>query len=259
MTITVLMENSSRRAELEAEHGLSLHIEIAGRRLLFDTGASPAFAENATRTGIDLRAVDMVILSHGHYDHGGGLLRFLERNTHAPIWVGQHAFDAHFNAAGRDIGLPAGLRGHPQLCTAPESILELAPGIHLYPACCIQPRHPVDGAGMCCEIGGIRQPDDFRHEQYLLLEEAGRRILLSGCSHRGILNIATYFSPDILIGGFHLARASSERIQHIGQRLQQLPTIYYTGHCTGDTAMAQLKSHLGSRLHHFSTGDVIIP
>ena len=99
----MLTENTCNRPELEAEHGLSLLIEAAGMRILFDTGASPLFASNATQMGLDLATVDMAILSHGHYDHGGGLEHFLNINMHAPVWVSPHAFDVHFNALGKDI------------------------------------------------------------------------------------------------------------------------------------------------------------
>ena len=78
------MENTTTREDLACEHGLSLYIEANGKRILFDTGASAAFADNAEKLGIDLNQVDLCILSHGHYDHGGGIKRFLEVNDHAP-------------------------------------------------------------------------------------------------------------------------------------------------------------------------------
>ena len=257
MRITVLIENTSCRADLRAEHGLSLFIETDGRRLLFDTGASPAFADNAAQLGIDLRSVDMAILSHGHYDHGGGIARFLELNSHAPVWVNPHAFEPHFNATGKDIGLSPTLKGHPRICPVPAAAYALAPGITLHPAGLIPCPYPTAGEGMSTIMGGTRLPDDFRHEQYLLIEKAGKRILISGCSHRGILNIAAHFHPDILIGGFHLAKASAERIGETGSHLLSLPTRLYTGHCTGEAATARLQKLLGDRLVPFSTGQVI--
>ena len=98
MNLTVLLENTACRDELVAEHGLSLYIEAGGKRILFDTGASPAFADNAEKLGIDLSQVDLCILSHGHYDHGGGIRRFLEINDHAPVYVSRHAFGDYYNA-----------------------------------------------------------------------------------------------------------------------------------------------------------------
>jgi len=87
MKIHVLMENSASSDDFAAEHGLSLLVETAGRHILFDTGASAAFADNAEKMGVDLSRVELAVLSHGHYDHGGGLTRFLEVNTQASVWV----------------------------------------------------------------------------------------------------------------------------------------------------------------------------
>ena len=82
MKVTVLIENTACREDLAAEHGLSLLIETSTSTILFDAGQTGAFADNAKKLGIDLNTVDFCILSHGHYDHGGGLKRFLEENDH---------------------------------------------------------------------------------------------------------------------------------------------------------------------------------
>ena len=84
MKLTTLIENTTLSPALTAEHGLSLYIETRGHKILFDMGQSPAFAENAETLGVDLSEIDLAILSHGHYDHGGGLATFLELNSTAP-------------------------------------------------------------------------------------------------------------------------------------------------------------------------------
>lgn len=257
MRIHCLIENATSLPGLVAEHGLSLLVETDGLRILFDTGASPAFAENASRMGIDLAAVDIAVLSHGHYDHGGGISRFLELNGNAAVWVSPHAFEPHFNATGRDIGLSPALAGHPRLRQAGADITPLAPGITLHRATTLPTTYPHAGEGMGTMAAGTRMPDDFRHEQYLLIEELGRRILISGCSHRGILNIATHFKADYLIGGFHLMKSTAGECRRVAEALAHLPTTFYTGHCTGSEAFGILKSRLGNRLHHFSTGQVL--
>ncbi len=261
MKIHVLMENTSCSPEFLAEHGLSLLIETGSRRILFDTGASPAFADNAERLRIDLNTVDTAVLSHGHYDHGGGINRFLQLNQHAPVWISPYAFLPHFNASGKDIGLAPELADHERLCIAHDDITALYEGITIHSAATLPNTYPAEGAGMETIINGQRQPDDFRHEQYLLIQENGKRVLISGCSHRGILNIATLFRADVLVGGFHFMKASpvtdAPRLQAVAELLLELPTCYHTGHCTGDAAFCLLKEHMGERLQAFSSGMTI--
>lgn len=263
MKIHVLAENTTCSAELAAEHGLSLLIETNGQLILFDTGASGAFADNAEHMGLDLQQVDAVVLSHGHYDHGGGLERFLSLNSQAPVYVSPHAFEPHFNAAGKDIGLSHTPADHPRIRRVHDNEFRLAAGITLHRALDMPPTYPPAGEGMSTIVKGERVADDFRHEQYLLVEEAGKRVLVSGCSHRGVLNIATYFRPDVLVGGFHFMKADpirdADRLHHAADILQQLPTRYYTGHCTGEAAGKILATRLGDRLHFLHTGLCVEP
>ena len=95
MKITTLMENTASAECYTAEHGLSIYIETKNHVILFDSGASGAFADNAEKLGVDLGKVEMAVLSHGHYDHGGGLLRFMEKNKTAPIYMSACAFEPH--------------------------------------------------------------------------------------------------------------------------------------------------------------------
>ena len=260
MQLHCLIENTCSRDDLVAEHGLSLLIETANHRILFDTGASAAFIHNATRMGHHLN-VDMVVLSHGHYDHGGGLRHFIQLHPHTPIWVSPHAFTPHFNAHGKNIGLQAELEQHPSIHQVRQKNLQLASEIYIHDAESLPTPYQLEGKGMTCCIGRAVVPDDFLHEQYLLLKENGRRIIISGCAHRGILNIATHFRPDVLIGGFHLTHADSQedidKLHRTAALLAQLPTSYYTGHCTCPAAYAILKQHLGTQLHPLTTGDSI--
>ena len=258
MKIHCLIENTCSSSELKSEHGLSLLIEAGGHRILFDTGASASFAENAECMGLDLNTVDSAILSHGHYDHGGGLERFLEINHKARVWASPHAFEPHFNASGKDIGLPPALQAHPRILLATAPVTELYPGITLHQGPQVPMQHPAPDAGMSTMREGNRIPDDFRHEQYLLIQEGDKRILLSGCSHRGILNIVQHFQPDILVGGFHLMKETDTgRIAQLAEALLPFPTVYYTAHCTGEWAANIMQQRMGSRLRTFSTGDCL--
>lgn len=252
MKIVTLIENTSCRDGLCFEHGLSLYIETETHKILFDAGQSAAFAQNAEKLGVDLKAVDFAVLSHGHYDHGGGLKVFLERNATAPVYVSQYAFEPHYGANGY-IGLDPGLQNSDRIRYMTEHIMP-GPGMTL----CRIDAAPMDTAGLMVEEKGARKPDDFRHEQYLLLEEKGKRILISGCSHKGILNIMEAFRPDILIGGFHFMKIEAEAtLEAAAKKLLEYDTIYYTGHCTGQKQYDFLKNIMGDKLHYIATGTIL--
>ena len=99
--------------------------------------------------------------------------------------------------------------------------------------------------------------DDFRHEQYLLAEENGKKILFSGCSHRGILNILDWFRPQVLIGGFHLMKlAPGEELAPYAEALEACGADLFTCHCTGEAQTAWLQERLDG-LHRISVGNII--
>lgn len=252
MKLWVLMENTARNG-FSCEHGLSLYIEACGRRILFDAGQSAAFAENAQKLGLDLSMADIAILSHGHYDHSGGMSRFLELNHTAPLYLSRHAFEPHHNALGKFIGIDAALANYSRL-TFVDDNMPLAPGLQLL-SCNAMPRpYPTDPCGLTANS----KPEDFRHELYLSIEENGKHILISGCSHKGILNIVHWFTPDILIGGFHFKTMDSTdpRLTAAAEELRRFPTAYYTGHCTGQAQFDAMKPILGHRLTAIHAGDV---
>ena len=253
MKLTTLMENTSCRDDICFEHGLSLYLETGDRKILFDAGQSEAFAENAAMLDVDLKEVDFAVLSHGHYDHSGGLGKFLEINRTAPVYVSRWAFEPHWSADGRYVGVDRALKENNRIRLVAEETC-LGDGITLHRMDCM----PMDTAGLLAEEAGIRKPDDFRHEQYLLVKEEGKRILISGCSHKGILNIVDTFRPDILVGGFHYMKTEDEAfLKKAAQTLLEYDTVYYTGHCTGFKQYEFLKSIMGDRLHYIAAGTIL--
>ena len=262
MIITALMENTAIEDGFLFEHGLSLHIQTREHRVLFDTGQSNGFIANAGRLGIDLAAVDMAVLSHGHYDHGGGLMGFLALNDHAPVYVSRYAFDGFYAGEERYIGLEPALKANPRLVPVGDS-LEIGDGLTLF-SCNERPRpYVMDSYGLNVLRGDALMPDDFRHEQYLLIQEQGKRVLISGCSHKGILNIMSWFTPDVLIGGFHFMKVDPAGAEHTvldeaAQVLAQADTQYYTCHCTGLAQYEYLKARMGDQMQYLAAGQQII-
>lgn len=260
MKVWTLMENTTCRDDLACEHGLSLYIEADGLRILFDAGQSAAFADNAEKLGVDLAQVDLCVLSHGHYDHGGGLQRFLEVNDHAPVYVNRHAFGDFFNAEGKFIGLDSALLGEDRIVFAGDN-RQLSEAVSLHSCPGFPEPCPSYSGGLTVLKKGEHVQDDFKHEQYLLIREGEKRILVSGCSHRGVMNIKTWFAPDVFIGGFHFMKLDPERdrikLRAAASALMQKETLYFTGHCTGDAQYAMLKDVMGERLHRLSTGSFL--
>lgn len=259
MKMTALVENTvsgQLAGTLGREHGLSLYIEALGHRILFDMGQTGLFARNAAALGADLAAVDLAVLSHGHYDHGGGLARFLALNSAAPVWLNEHAFEPHYHGRERYIGLDPALAVSPRLRFAGDRAV-IAPGLTLF-TCNGRPRRQqTDAAGLTVREGDSFLPEDFRHEHYLLIEEGGRRVLVSGCSHKGILNIADWFCPDVLVGGFHFSGLPlDETLTGYARALEAYPTVFYTCHCTGRPQYEWMAQSM-SRLHYLSTGQTI--
>ncbi len=261
MKVYSLMENTPSAPEYASEHGLSLYVETQKHKLLFDTGQSDAFAGNAEKLDVDLSAVDIVVLSHGHYDHGGGLKRFLESNDHAPVYLSRYAFGEYYHGQERYIGLDQALKTCGRLIETPDELV-IDDELTLFSCNVMKPVVPIDSAGLRVKIGDDFLPDTFRHEQYLMIRNEDRRILLSGCSHKGILNIMSWLRPDVLIGGFHykdqdVSVGKNAVLDKAAEILKSYDTEYYTCHCTGIEQYRCLKAAMGEQLHYLASGQMI--
>ena len=261
MLIRVLMENSALCEDFEAEHGLSLYIEANGKKLLFDAGQTDAYARNAAKLGVDLSAVDLCVLSHGHYDHSGGLLHFLSVNDHAPVYMHRRAAEPHFNGTEKYIGINESLIGHPRVILTDDE-LDLGYGLRLCTCNAFACGCPASARGMTVKCGDAFLQDAFDHEQYLTIEEHGKRVVISGCSHKGILDIVKWLNPDVLIGGFHFVKLDPEGtdrayLEEAALQLLDRSCTYYTGHCTGEAPFAFLKERMGDRLRAMPAGSEI--
>ncbi len=273
MKITTLVENTTTKEGIGIEHGLSLYIEAAGKTLLFDTGADDLFAKNAEKLGVDLKKVDLAILSHGHYDHGGGLPTFFAINETAPLYIRKEAFGQFFSERTKDtytyIGIdPSLLESNRLIFTS--AMTPVGVGISLFSKVEGKQLVPTGNKTLFCKKGDAYEVDLFTHEQYLAVEEEETSLLVSGCSHRGIVNIVqAYYDnwghyPTHVIGGFHLynRRAGKpenpEVLDQIAKFLLETKAVYYTCHCTGEENYRYLKQVMKDKVHYLAAGDSLI-
>ncbi len=273
MKFVSLLENTSAHAECGCMHGLSLYLETAQHHLLFDMGPNALFLENAEVLGVDIASVDLAFLSHGHYDHGGGLELFCKRNPNAPILMGEGVFDAHAVQAEtgtgyRDIGLDT----HVQRKYAGRFLHHVGKfddELTVFSEIPDKDYLTAASASLLEKQNGVYASDRFFHEQNLIVQSEGKSILLAGCAHRGIINILRAGEAilggefDYVISGFHLTNPGrgidepDALILAVGEELHQRKhTHYITGHCTGDHPYQVLKQQLGEQISAMPVGTI---
>lgn len=267
MLIKTLAENISNIEDLGSEHGLSIFIETKHHKLLFDTGAGALFSENAAKMKVNLAEVELAVISHGHYDHGGGLKTFLNINNKAKVYLQQKAFEKHYLniAAGekKDIGLDETLLTHERLVFMQDRMY-IDEELELFSNVLGERLRPSGNRYLLSKAGESFMLDDFAHEQNLILNEDGKNVLVTGCAHNGIVNIIEHFrkeknsTPDYIIGGFHLQDEQPDVVGEIGKYLMETKAKCYTCHCTGIESYKLLKAMLGENIEYLSTGSQLI-
>ncbi len=272
MIIKTLVENTSISEDYGCEHGLSLYIETKNDKILFDVGASNLFLHNAKKLGINIEEINYLIISHGHYDHGGGLKTFLQENIKAEVFLHPLAFDKHYALRSNNqldfIGIDEDLKQNKQMVYTSDRYV-ISKGLQIFSNVVQREPRPMSNSGLGTELNGQIVDDTFHHEQNLIIEADGKTLLVTGCAHNGIVNILEHFHnlrghmPDYVIGGFHLSRRSGENedfteIDRIGKYLKDTKTKYYTCHCTGIEPYHRLKEVLGESIDYLRTGSEII-
>lgn len=273
MIVKVLVENTTSSKAYQSEHGLSLWVKTNHHDILFDMGASSLFKQNASALDVSIEAIDVAIISHGHYDHGGGLKTFLEVNPKAKVYIQEKAFEGHYSkrAEGevRYIGLDRALKSHNQVVLV-GSRYAIDEELTLFSEVKGNEYQSSANGHLLKEIGASKVLDDFSHEQNLLIKQGQQTLLIVGCAHRGIINILGHFHyelgyyPTHVIGGFHLYNHSANQseavdtVVAIGEYLSQLETKFYTCHCTGLEAYEVLRRQMGEQIQYIQVGDQVI-
>ncbi|MEN6307929.1 MAG: MBL fold metallo-hydrolase [Anaerohalosphaeraceae bacterium] len=253
--ITVLVDNVARRPDVLAEHGLSLWIEYDGKRILWDTGQGGVLSANAQSLGVDLALADVVALSHGHYDHTGGLPLVLSVAPKADIWLHPSATLSRFSRKEtvHPVGMPASaiesLHGKPiRWITSWTSLDE---GVFLSGA--IPRNNPYEDTGGAFFLDAdCRIPDTLPDDQALIIECSRGLVVVLGCAHSGVVNTLDYVHQKTggkpvyaVIGGMHLSKASQVRLDYTVQALKKYDVqLILPLHCTGQQAVCYLRTAL---------------
>ena len=269
MKIITLVENTEGNENCIAEHGLSIYIETKKHRLMFDTGQTDAVVNNARVLGVDLSSVDIIILSHGHYDHSGGILPISGLNHTARIIMQRTAAEPHYNGE-RYIGIDEDILRLPNVSLI-DGDIRLDDELFLFSGITGRRCYPQGNKKLSSLVNGEKVPDGFDHEQCLVISQNGENWLLSGCAHNGILNILDRYrelfgnAPDRVISGFHMMKKDGgytddekDVIIRTAKELAMMDTVFYTGHCTGIPAFDIMKEIMGDKLIALHCGELMI-
>jgi len=264
--IKILVDNEAVRADLHGEHGLSLWIEYKGKHVLFDTGQTRLLVRNAQEVGIDLARTDAIILSHGHYDHTGGLSSVIDMVPEVKTYLHPAATEPRFSqkaSTAKSIGMPDSA----QEALQSSHVVWTATPAQLFPGMAVTGQVPrrndfEDVGGAFFVDQNCRNPDELLDDQSLSIESASGLIVVLGCAHSGVVNVLDYISRltgretvYALIGGMHLQNASTMRIAKTIQALRKYEIQEIVPlHCTGPRAVQDLKSAFGDKCLLSGTG-----
>ena len=262
--ITTLIENLVYAKNLISEHGLSFLIEAEGLKILFDTGQSPNFIKNAQVLDKNMPEVDVCIISHGHYDHAGGLSAFMEVNKKAPVWVGPESFAEKHDRNGNFTGIPAEIDPDDKRIKISSQTTKISENIFILPAAPVYFKEDVHASNMFYTREGVVHQDEFPDEQSLVIIKDSALNIISSCSHRGISNITKFATESFglpvskIIGGFHLKNESPGKVDALIENLNTFDIDeLWISHCTGVENFYQIKKLFKGKAHYNYTGNII--
>ncbi|MGH4052065.1 MAG: MBL fold metallo-hydrolase [Clostridium sp.] len=270
---TLIEDNPSADKRLYNEHGLSLYMEIDGNKILFDTGKSGDFIKNAETLNIDLNKLDYVIISHGHYDHSGGVRKFVEETSNSyKLIVGEGFFNRKYGIIEGDNYKYLGnsfekeyiYKNNIAIKYIKKDIYYITENIMVFTNFKRNNNFELSNKRFQIKQNEKYILDDFSDEIVLVLKGKRGLFVVVGCSHVGIVNILETIieRTDMpiygVIGGTHLVEADEQRLNKTIDFLKEKDIkIIGVSHCTGEKAAEELKRQFGKKFLYNNTGNII--
>jgi len=271
--ITTLIENKKgEHLGLEEEHGLSFFIEVDNKKLIFDTGKTDAFLKNAEKLQINLSEIDEVILSHGHYDHTGGVKSLVKKlgksfslYAHEDIFVKKYKVEKEsMKFLGNDFDKEWLVNNNVKVNSVKEDVTKVTDKIYIVTNFDRVTKFEKNNPIYKVENVNDYIIDDFHDEVSVVIQTAKGLVVVLGCSHPGIVNILKTiikrFGNNIhtIIGGTHLVGATLERIKETIEFINENDIkCIGVSHCTGLAAVLEFEKTLGDRYFYNCTGMIL--
>ncbi len=260
--ITTIIDNYVPASPFHGEHGLSILIETTDKKILIDVGQSNLFAENTKNIGIKLEEITDLVISHGHYDHTGGLQTFFDKNATANIYIHPHSLKNKLNV-NKYIGIPEEYKPTiKQRATMITTNTEISENIHLIANTKIYNQDLTNFKNMYIQENGERKTDTFEDELFIAIIEDNQINIITGCSHRGITNIMQTATElfklpiNLIFGGLHLKSSGETRRQNIINKIAEIGVNkLVTNHCTGLLAFHEIKTKFNNKAFYGYTGE----
>lgn len=268
LSITVVVDNTSS-GQFHSEHGLALWISLGDKSLLFDTGQSNLILQNAKLLNIDLANADAIVISHGHYDHTGGLPAVLDIASKAKIYLHPAAIEPKFSQKTSQ-AKPVGMSDFTKKSIQCRHIAWTKLPATIFPGVFVTGQVPrtndyEDTGGAFFVDEKCHKPDELLDDQTLFIESPKGLVVVFGCAHSGVVNTLDYISKLIghtkiyaAIGGMHLLNANPARIANTIEafkkyEIQKIVPL----HCTGPKAMQKFKTAFGDKCLLLGAGEQI--
>jgi len=260
--ILILVENSTPVPNFQGEYGFAALVTVDGKSYLFDTGSNDALLKNALLAGVDLAHVNDLVISHGHFDHTGGVIPFLQTGRNKRIYAHSNIFVPRYvlsEKLRREIGV--GFKEQEIISNGAEFIIvdeftEIHPAVFVTGEIPRKTDYEDVGGNFWVEDNDKLVPDNISDDMSMVINHPEGLIIISGCAHAGIINTIKYAQMKTgqskilaFIGGTHLIRASKERLTKTVAALRDYDIKRIIAcHCTGFNATVRLYNELGSRV-----------